>query len=145
MQETISIVKDFTNIVTIILLLFSLISLVVSSLMISILTNTRILERVKEIGILRSLGLSKKNINSIFNKENIIISLLSSIISIVFIILIKNPLNNILYNYLESNTIFRIDLKSLIIIVLFNIFITLISGIIPASKAGKKQIVECLR
>ena len=145
MQETISIVKDFTNIVTIILLLFSLISLVVSSLMISILTNTRILERVKEIGILRSLGLSKKNINSIFNKENIIISLLSSIISIIFIIIIKNPLNNILYNYLESNTIFRIDLKSLIIIVLFNIFITLISGIIPASKAGKKQIVECLR
>ena len=73
--------KNIINIITIVLVVFSLISLIVSSIMISIITNMRVLERTKDIGILRSIGKSRKTISRLFNIENILIGIISSIIS----------------------------------------------------------------
>lgn len=144
-EEVLSIVTDFTNIITIVLISFSLISLLVSSIMISILTNTRVIERKKEIGILRSLGASKKDIKRIFNQENIIISTISMIISIIGIYLLKTPINNIIYNFLESNTILTIDYKNILIIFIFEVILTIISCIIPIKKASNMDIVNCIK
>jgi len=145
MKDTINIVTTFINIITIILILFSIISLFVSSIMTSLLTNTRIMERIKEIGILRSLGASRKNIKNLFNVENVIISILSSSIAIIFVLLIKLPINTIINNYLGITNIYQINYPLILVIIILNMLLLVISGLIPATKASKLDIVECLR
>ncbi|MBQ9854461.1 MAG: FtsX-like permease family protein, partial [Bacilli bacterium] len=145
MNDAISIVKDFMNIITAILVIFSFISLLVSMILISVITNTRVLERIKEIGILRSLGASKKNIRKLFNIENSIISILSFVISISTILLIKKTLNTLLYSIIESNTIFKLEYSSLILVFIFNLLLVLLSGLIPSIKASNIEITECIK
>lgn len=145
MQETINIVKDFTNIITIVLVVFSVISLLISSIMISILTGTRVLERKKEIGILRSMGASKRNVTNIFNIENLIISMISSLLAIILAFIIKKPLNIFLYNYLDSSNIFKLDINILIPVILFNTFLAILSGLLPAIRASKLEIIKCIK
>lgn len=145
MNDAISIVKDFMNIITAILVIFSFISLLVSMILISVITNTRVLERIKEIGILRSLGASKKYIRKLFNIENSIISILSFVISISTVLLIKKPLNTFLYSVIESNTIFKLEYSSLILVFIFNLLLVLLSGLIPSIKASNMEITECIK
>lgn len=144
MSSSIGIVKDFINIISIVLIVFSFICIIISSLMIAILTNVRVLERKKEIGIFRSLGASKRDIKSLFNIENIIIGIVSLIISYGIVILISRPINIILEKYLDMSNVFKINYTVLFVIFLINLIIIKISGIIPAKKASKLEIVNCI-
>ena len=144
MSSAVGIVKDFINIISIVLIVFSFICIIISSLMIAILTNVRVLERKKEIGIFRSLGASKRDIKSLFNIENIIIGIISLIISYGIVILISRPINIILEKYLDMSNVFKINYTVLFDIFLINLIIIKISGIIPAKKASKLEIVNCI-
>lgn len=145
MNDAINIVKDVIKIITVILILFSLISMIVSSLMTFILTNNRIMERVKEIGILRCIGARSSDVTRLFNIENLIIGILSSVIGILFIIFMKKPINSLMYLLLEDNGLFKIYNDIVIYCLVFNIFIVVLSGYIPTKIAGKKKIIDCIK
>lgn len=145
MKDTISIVKDFINIISLILIIFSVIAIFVSSIMTGILTNTRIMERIKEIGILRSLGATSKNIKLLFNLENFFLAFFSSVISLIISISLLTPLNSIINKYLNISNMYQINYRVFLLISLINLAITIISGHGPVRKASKLDIVSCLR
>lgn len=144
MASTIDIVKKFISIISVILIMFSVIAITISSLMIGILTNTRVLERKKEIGILRSLGYLKKDIKRLFNIENKIIGIISIVISYIFLMMLVNPINSVMNKYLSIDNIFNINYKLTIMVFLLNIMIIKIAGIIPAIKASRMDVIKCI-
>ena len=144
MKDAIDIVKNMINVITIILVVFSLIAILVSSLMIFILTNNRVMERVKEIGILRSLGARKKDVSRLFNIENFIIGVLSCFIGIFIVKSLVVPVNNIMKILLDVGGLFKIYNEILIVCIIFNIVIVVMSGYIPSIVAGKKRIIDCI-
>lgn len=143
MKDAIDILKNVINIITIILVIFSMISILVSGLMIFILTNNRVFERVREIGILISLGARRSDVSKLFNIENMIIGIISSLIGIITINLLVAPINILMESLLGESGIFSIHLDLVIIGVLFNILIVFLSGYIPTKKASRKRIVDC--
>ena len=144
MKDAIDILKNFINIITIILLCFSFISIIVSSLMIFILTNNRVMERVKEIGILKSLGASNGDITKLFNIENLIISIISSFVGLIILFLLNKPINYLMGIILEDGVVFNIYSDLVIIMIIFNMIIVVLSGLIPSKIASKKNIASCL-
>lgn len=144
MKEAINILKNIINIITFILVIFSMISILVSSLMIFILTNNRVMESVKEIGILGSLGARRRDITRLFNLENLIIGIISSAIGIVAVIFLVNPVNYLMKIFLDSDGVFKIYGNLVIIGLIFNIFIVILSGYIPALIASRKKIIDCI-
>lgn len=144
MKDTIDVLNNIINIITVILIIFSGISILVSSMMVFMLTNNRILERIKEIGILRGLGASKKDIVKLFNIENITIGIISSIIGILFLHFMSKPINHLLSTLLEVESTFNVYNNLTIICIIFNIFIVVISGYIPTIKASNKNIIDCI-
>jgi len=144
MRLAIDIIKKFIMIISIILIIFSIVAIIISSLMVGILTNVRILERKKEIGIFRSLGASVGDIRRLFNIQNIFIGMVAMIISLIVINFIKIPINKMVENYLEIENIFRINYGLLFLVFIINLLIILIAGIIPTVKASKAQIVDCI-
>ena len=112
--------------------------------MIGILTNVRVLERKKEIGIFRSLGASRGNIIEKFNIENMMIGSLSFAISIFLLFVSKNFINQLLYKLLEIENLFIIRWKIVLGVFLFNLLVIFISSIIPIKKASKMEIVKCI-
>ena len=143
MKDAIDILKGVINIVTVTLVIFSLISIIVSSLMVFILTNNRVMERVKEIGILRAIGARKKDISWLFNIENMIIGIISSVIGIVVLFMLETPIDNLMGFLLDGDGMFKIYNELVIISVMFNIFIVVLSGYIPTKMASKKKIIDC--
>jgi len=128
------------------LIAFVSISLVVSSIMIGIITYISVYERTKEIGILRSIGASKRNVSSIFNAETFIIGFLSGLIGIGISYSLIPIINNILHSFVGNiplNAALDIDKAGLL--VGLSIILTLIGGLIPASSASKRDPVEALR
>ncbi len=144
MASSIEIVREFVTIISGILIIFSIISIIVSSLMVAILTSVRVLERKKEIGILRSLGASKKDIRKLFNTENILIGLLALCLSLIIIALISKPINIIMNNYLGLENIFLVKYILLILVLTVNVLIIKFFGGIPARKASGMDIVTCI-
>ena len=144
MSSAIDIIRQFINIISLILVMFSIIAVIISSLMIAILTNVRVLERKKEIGILRSLGNSKRDIKRLFNLENMMIGLFALIISLLVCKSMVRPINNIMYKYLEISNIFRINYYIMLVIFLINMILIKISEIIPLYRAGRMDIVSCI-
>ena len=144
MADAIKIIKDLVLIISIILILFSMIAIFISSLMVGLLTNMRILERKREIGILKSLGFSKRNIKSLFNIENFIISILSFGLGILFVIFIRGFINSWIYNLLEIDNIFIIRIEILFLVLIFNLFLVWVASVIPVKKASKLDIVDCI-
>ena len=142
-KDMLELLKNIINIITIVLVVFSLISLIVSSIMISIITNMRVLERTKDIGILRSIGKSRKTISRLFNIENILIGIISSIISSLIVYILINPINILLNKLLDMGNILEYNYKYMLILSLLNITITMLSGYIPSKKASKKEIITC--
>ncbi len=131
--------------ITIILISFSSISLIVSSVMIGIITYISVLERTKEIGILRSLGARKKDISRVFSAETLIIGLISGVIAISMTLLLLIPVNYLLYNLTGLKNIGVLNPFHAIILILISIILTLTGGFIPSLKASKKDPVEALR
>lgn len=131
--------------ITIVLIAFSSISLLVSSIMIGIITYISVLERTKEIGILRSLGARKKDITRVFNAETLIIGLISGVVSIIITLLLLIPINKIIYNATELKNVGVLNPVHAAILMIISIMLTLIGGLIPSKGASKKDPVEALR
>ena len=139
-------VKKIINSVSYVLIAFVSISLVVSSIMIGIITYISVLERTKEIGILRSIGASKKNISSIFNAETFIIGLLSGIIGIGITLLFIPVINSIIHSLTNNlNINASLPLFGGILLIILSVILTFIGGLIPAKKASKQDPVIALR
>ena len=139
-------VKTIVNAVTYVLIAFISISLVVSSIMIGIITYISVYERTKEIGILRAIGASKKNISSIFNAETFIIGLLSGLIGIGVTYAVIPPINAVLHHFTGNIPLdAKFYFQNAIILVILSIVLTLIGGLIPAKAASKKDTVIALR
>lgn len=131
--------------ITIVLIAFSSISLVVSSIMIGIITYISVLERTKEIGILRALGARKKDIKRVFNAETFIIGIFSGLLGIIIARLLVIPTNIIIENASELPNVAKLSPIHAIILIAISVLLTIIGGLIPASMAAKKDPVEALR
>lgn len=144
-EASVEVVGILTDSVSIVLIVFSIISLVVSSVMISIITYTSVLERTKEIGILRSIGARKKDIARVFNAEGVMLGFVSGTMGVMLTILLNPILNIILEPIVEYEGLSRLSLLHAIFLILVSVFLTLLSGLIPAHMASKKDPVVALR
>ena len=139
-------VKNITNAVSYVLIAFVAISLVVSSIMIGVITYISVLERTKEIGILRAIGASKKDIARIFNAETIIIGLCAGVIGIGLSLLLLIPINKILIGLTKISALKAIlPAVGGVALVFISIFLTFIAGLIPSGMAARKDPVVALR
>ena len=133
------------NAVTIVLIAFSSISLIVSSIMIGIITYISVLERTKEIGILRAIGARKKDITRVFNAETFIIGITSGLIGVLIAYLLTIPTNKIIYKLTDLQNVAILSPMHSIILIVVSMTLTLIGGFIPAKIASKKDPVVALR
>jgi putative ABC transport system permease protein len=132
--------------ITYVLIAFVAISLVVSSIMIGVITLISVQERTKEIGILRAIGASKKNVSSMFNAETMIIGFSSGLLGVVVTYLLCIPINMILYSLTDiANLRAFLPVEAAVILVVISVVLTLFSGIIPSRSAAKKDPVVALR
>ena len=133
------------NIVTYTLVIFVAISLVVSSIMIGIITYVSVIERTKEIGILRSIGASKRDVSNVFNAETFIIGLSAGLLGIGVTILCEIPINLLLRSLTGAPIAAILPFTDGLLLVCISVFLTFIAGLIPSSLAAKKDPVEALR
>ena len=140
-----SLSSSIMDAITIVLIAFSSISLIVSSIMIGIIMYISVLERTKEIGILRSLGARKKDISRVFNAETFIIGITSGLIGIFIAWLLLFPTNSILYNLTDLENVAVMNPLHAFILITVSVILTLIGGFIPAKLASKKDPVIALR
>ncbi len=139
-------VTKIVNAISYVLIAFVAVSLIVSSIMIGIITYISVLERTKEIGILRALGASKRNISNVFNAETFFVGLFAGVIGVVIAQLLTLPINALLHSLLEEVTISAtLPFYDAIILIVLSVLLTLIGGLIPAKKAAKKDPVIALR
>ena len=131
--------------ITIVLIAFSSISLVVSSIMIGIITYISVLERTKEIGILRALGARKKDIKRVFNAETFIIGLTSGVLGIIIAYILTIPTNIIIENLSGLANVAKLNILHALTLILISVILTVIGGAIPSGIASKKDPVESLR
>ena len=139
-------VTTIVNVISYVLIAFVAVSLVVSSIMIGIITYISVLERTKEIGILRAIGASKKNISQVFNAETFIIGLCAGILGVGITGLLLIPGNAVIHSLLESQDINAVlPPMAAVVLVALSMVLTLIGGLIPSRKAAKKDPVTALR
>ncbi|MBQ9065519.1 MAG: ABC transporter ATP-binding protein/permease [Blautia sp.] len=139
-------VTRMVNAVTYILIAFVAVSLIVSSIMIGIITYISVLERTREIGILRAIGASKRNISQVFNAETFLIGLFSGLMGIGISFLLLIPINRVVHAYAETDRISAVlPIKGAIILIALSMFLTIIAGFIPSKKAARKDPVAALR
>lgn len=139
-------VSTIINAVTYVLIAFVSISLIVSSIMIAVITLISVMERTKEIGILRAMGASKHNVSSIFNAETFIIGLLSGFIGVGISSLLTIPINNLIHKLTGVYDINAVlNLKPALILVLISVLLTMLAGFVPSKKAAKQDPVIALR
>ena len=138
-------VSTIINVISYVLIAFVGISLVVSSIMIGIITYISVLERTKEIGILRSIGASKKDVSRVFNAETLIIGLVAGLIGIVVTLLLNIPINMIIKSIVGISNISKLPTAGAIILVVISVGLTMIAGLIPARFAAKRDPVEASR
>ena len=138
-------ITTIIDMISYVLIGFVAISLVVSSIMIGIITYISVLERTKEIGILRSIGASKRNISSIFNAETLIIGFTSGLLGIGISLLLLIPINAIIAALSGISTIAVLPWGYAVVLVVISMILTLIAGLIPSKKAAKKDPVTALR
>ena len=137
---------SMVNVVTYVLIAFVAVSLIVSCIMIGIITHISVMERTKEIGILRAIGASKRNISQVFNAETLIIGLCSGALGVGISVALTYPINAILKQLIESTSVtVYLPAQAGAVLVLISVVITMIGGMIPARKAAKKDPVIALR
>ena len=138
-------VTTIINAISYILMAFVSISLVVSSIMIAIITYISVIERTKEIGILRAIGASKKDVSRVFNAETLIEGLFAGILGIVVTIILNIPINMIIKSITGISNLSKLPMNGAIILVTISIILTFIAGLIPSRMASKKDPVIALR
>lgn len=145
MGTLMSSVTDIINMISYVLVAFISVSLIVSSIMIGIITYISVLERRKEIGILRAMGASKRNIANIFNAETFIEGLLSGVFAILFVYLVSIPINAIVLSSFNVDHIMNLPIRAALVLIGISVFLTYIAGLIPSRSAAKRDPVEALR
>ena len=138
-------VTKIIDIVTYVLIVFVAVSLVVSSVMIGIITYISVLERTKEIGVLRSIGASKSDISRVFNAETVSIGLTSGVLGILCTLLLEIPINLLLNHLTNTGAAAQLPFNAAIILICISVFLTFIAGLVPSKLAAKKDPVEALR
>ncbi len=138
-------VTNIVNVISSVLIAFVAISLIVSSIMIAIITYISVIERIKEIGILRAMGASKKDISRVFNAETLIEGLSAGVMGIVVTLILNIPINIIIKHMVDIKNIAILPLNGAIILIIISVLLTVIAGFIPAKIASKKDPVEALR
>ena len=138
-------VTDIVNMISYVLVAFVAISLVVSSIMIGVITYISVLERKKEIGILRSIGASKGDISRVFNAETIIVGFTAGVIGIGLTMLACIPANAIVYSLFDVANVASLPWQAAVILVAISVFLTFLAGLIPSRAASRKDPVEALR
>lgn len=140
-----SMTSTMLNVVTYVLIAFAAISLLVSTIMIAIITYVSVIERTKEIGILRSVGARKKDISRVFNAETLIIGFVAGVIGVGLTYLLSIPINSIIESLVGVSGIAALPLLSAVLLILGSMALTLIAGFIPSRMAAKKDPVVALR
>ena len=138
-------VSTIVDVISSVLIAFVAISLIVSSIMIAIITYISVIERTKEIGILRAIGASKKDISRVFNAETLIEGLTAGVLGIVVTMLLNIPINIIIKHAVNISNISVLPPVGAIILIIISVLLTVIAGFIPAKIASKKDPVEALR
>ena len=139
-------VTNIVNVISYVLIAFVAISLMVSSIMIGVITFISVLERNKEIGILRAIGASKHNISQVFNAETFITGLLAGLIGVLVALLLQIPINQAIHHLAGRTDIHAfLPVKTMIVLVALSVFLTILSGLFPARKAAKSDPVSALR
>ncbi|WP_417229627.1 ATP-binding cassette domain-containing protein [Thermophilibacter sp.] len=138
-------VTDIVNMISLVLIAFVSISLVVSSIMIGIITYISVLERKKEIGILRAIGASKRNVASVFNAETFIEGLISGVFAIAVVVAVSVPVNAWVLADFDVAGIMNLPAGSALALVCISVALTLVAGLIPSSAASRRDPVEALR
>lgn len=138
-------VSTIINAISYVLIAFVAISLIVSSIMIGIITYISVLERTKEIGVLRSIGASKKDVSRIFNAETLIEGFVSGVLGIVVTLLLCIPANALIKHLTDISNVAQLPVAGGVILIIISMFLTFIAGLIPAKLAAKKDPVVALR
>lgn len=138
-------VSQIINTISYVLIAFVAISLIVSSIMIGIITYISVLERTKEIGILRAIGASKKDISRVFNAETFIVGLISGLLGIGITVLLTIPINSMIYQITGVTVNAMVPPVAGVILIIISMVLTIIAGLIPAKMASKRDPVEALR
>ena len=138
-------VSTIINAISYVLIAFVAISLIVSSIMIGIITYISVLERTKEIGVLRSIGASKKDVSRIFNAETLIEGFVSGALGIVVTLLLCIPANALIKHLTDISNVAQLPVAGGVILIIISMFLTFIAGLIPAKLAAKKDPVVALR
>lgn len=138
-------IAKIINSITYVLIAFVAISLIVSSIMIGIITYISVLERTKEIGVLRSIGASKKDITRVFNAETLIIGAVAGILGVLIAVLLDYPINIIIDKLANIGNVAKVPIWGALILILISTMLTLIAGLIPSRYASKKDPVVALR
>ena len=145
MAMLMSSVSNIIDAISVALIAFVSISLIVSSIMIGIITYISVLERTKEIGILRAIGASKKDVARVFNAETLIIGLSAGIIGIGVTLLLTIPANIIIKNLTDISNIANLPWLGAVVLILISVFLTMFAGLVPSKVAANKDPVESLR
>ena len=145
MGSLLSSVTSIVNMISVVLIAFVSISLVVSSIMIGIITYISVLERKKEIGILRAMGASKRNVANVFNAETFIEGLMAGVFAIAVVELVSLPVNAVVLSTYDVPDIMQLSPVAAVVLILISVALTVVAGIIPASKASRRDPVEALR
>ena len=140
-----TIVTTIINAISYVLIAFVSISLIVSSIMIAIITYISVLERTKEIGILRAVGASKKDITRVFNAETFIEGFVAGLIGIIITVILNVPINIIIKGLTDISGISKLPISGAIILIIISVILTVIAGVVPSRMAAKKDPVEALR
>lgn len=138
-------VTNIIDVISYVLIAFVSISLVVSSIMIGIITYISVLERTKEIGILRAIGASKKDISRVFNAETFIVGLTAGILGILVTVLLNIPINIIIKSIVGISNVSALPVAGGVILIIISMILTVVAGILPSKMAAKKDPVEALR
>lgn len=138
-------VTDIVNTISLVLIAFVSISLVVSSIMIGIITYISVLERKKEIGILRAIGASKRNVANVFNAETFIEGLIAGIFAIVVVVLVSFPVNAWALAAKKVPNLMSLPVQDALVLIAISVLLTVVAGLLPARSASKKDPVEALR
>ncbi len=138
-------VTSVVNIISYVLIAFVSVSLIVSSIMIGIITYISVLERTKEIGILRSIGASKKDITRVFNAETFIVGLISGVLGILITLVLNVPISVVVENMTGVSHIAKLPVNGAIFLIFIDLVLTILAGLIPSKIASKKDPVEALR
>ena len=138
-------ITKIVDTISYVLIAFVAISLIVSSIMIAIITYISVLERTKEIGVLRAIGSSKNDISKIFNAETFIEGLFSGILGSVVTMLLCIPANAIARQHVDIDRVAHLPLRYAFVLILISVFLTFIAGFIPSRIAAKKDPVAALR